>query len=100
MIRREFSVGCSDAGSFVVRETLVHGYDHAPTLREALQRHLGALQDRVRALHAILGTALPEDAERVLLDSTRMRIDELTLRPPADSGSCDAFVNTVFGKPM
>jgi hypothetical protein len=98
-IRREFSVGCSEGGAFVVREALVHGYDRAPTLREALGTHLESLRQRSRALHAILASDLPEDAERLLLDGARMRIDEVTLRPPADLEARDAIINTTFGKP-
>jgi hypothetical protein len=97
-VRREFSIGCSEAGDFVVRETLVHGYDRAPTLREALMTHVEALRQRTRALHAILASDLPEDAERLLLDGTRMRVDEVTLRPPAGLEARDTIVNTTFGK--
>jgi hypothetical protein len=90
-------VGCAENGDFVVRELCCHAYDHAATLRDALNVHLEGLRERTRALHAILATTLPEEAEQLLLDSTRLRVDELTLRPPASRDSCDAFVNAKFG---
>jgi hypothetical protein len=95
-VRPDFSVGCAENGDFVVRELSCHAYDHAATLRDALNVHLDGLRERTRALHAILATSLPEEAEHLLLDATRMRIDEVTLRPPASRDSCDAFVNTSF----
>ena len=95
-VRADFSVGCSENGYFVVRETCCHEYGSKPSLRETLMEHLDGLTQRAHALREILATHLPEDAESLLLDATRMRIDEVTLKPPANVSAAKHLFTTKF----
>ena len=96
-VRPDFTIGLTSEGAFVIRETFAHEYRDAPTVRDALSEHLEGLLERLRALHGILAADLPENAERLLLDSTRLRVDELTLRPPANSNTADELLNARGG---
>jgi hypothetical protein len=94
-VRPDFTVACSDKGDFIVRESLCHEYCSDGTLRDALSSHLEDLTNRAKALHGILATTLPEDVERLLLDGTRFRVDEVTLRAPASPHTIDALFDRV-----
>jgi hypothetical protein len=87
----EFSIGCAENGDYIIHEHGCAAYP-AASLRKALTLHLEALRSRGNALAEILGTAVAEEAEALLVDSTRMRVDEVTLRAPATPARFDAIM--------
>jgi hypothetical protein len=51
------------------------------SVRSMLTEHLDELNRQTTALHAILATTDPEEAERFLQDGVRLQVSELLLRP-------------------